>query len=125
MGTTQKSEIINIHEKFDLFSDHWSPKRIGVLNRQQIILAKVQGEFVFHKHDNEYELFMVMKGQLSIEMRNRTVTINSGEFFVVPKGVEHKPFANEETHLLLFEPLSTEHTGDVKTEITVESYEEI
>ena len=68
---------------------------------------------------------MVMKGQLSIEMRNRTVTINSGEFFVVPKGVEHKPFANEETHLLLFEPLSTEHTGDVKTEITVESYEEI
>ena len=125
MGATQKSEVINIQEKFDLFSDHWSPKRIGVLNRQQIILAKVQGEFVFHKHDNEDELFMVMKGQLSIEMRDRTVTINSGEFFVVPKGVEHKPFANEETHLLLFEPLSTEHTGDVKTEITVESYEEI
>ena len=125
MGATQKSEVINIQEKFDLFSDHWSPKRIGVLNRQQIILAKVQGEFVFHKHDNEDELFMVMKGQLSIEMRDRTVTINPGEFFVVPKGVEHKPFANEETHLLLFEPLSTEHTGDVKTEITVESYEEI
>ena len=125
MGATQKSEVINIKEKFDLFSDHWSPKRIGVLNRQQIILAKVQGEFVFHKHDNEDELFMVMKGQLSIEMRDRTVTINPGEFFVVPKGVEHKPFANAETHLLLFEPLSTEHTGDVKTEITVESYEEI
>ena len=125
MGSTQKSEVINIQEKFDLFSDHWSPKRIGVLNGQQIILAKVQGEFVFHKHDNEDELFMVMKGQLSIEMRDRTVTINSGEFFVVPKGVEHKPFANEETYLLLFEPLSTEHTGDVKTEITVESYEEI
>ena len=125
MGATQKSEVINIQEKFDLFSDHWSPKRIGVLNRQQIILAKVQGEFVFHKHDNEDELFMVMKGQLSIEMRDRTVTVNSGEFFVVPKGVEHKPFANAETHLLLFEPLSTEHTGDVKTEITVESYEEI
>ena len=125
MGATQKSEVINIQEKFDLFSDHWSPKRIGVLNRQQIILAKVQGEFVFHKHDNEDELFMVMKGQLSIKMRDRTVTVNSGEFFVVPKGVEHKPFANAETHLLLFEPLSTEHTGDVKTEITVESYEEI
>ena len=110
---------------FRLSHHHWLPKRIGVLNGQQIILAKVQGEFVFHKHDNEDELFMVMKGQLSIEMRDRTVTINSGEFFVVPKGVEHKPFANEETHLLLFEPLSTEHTGDVKTEITVESYEEI
>ena len=125
MGTTQKSEVINIHEKFDLFSDHWSPKRIGVLNGQQIILAKVQGEFVFHKHDDEDELFMVMKGQLYIEMRDRTVTVNPGEFFVVPQGVEHNPSANEETYLLLFEPLSTKHTGDVKTEIMVDSYEEI
>ena len=125
MGSTQKSEVINIQEKFDLFSDHWSPKRIGVLNGQQIILAKVQGEFVFHKHDDEDELFWVIKGQLKIELRDRTVTVNPGEFFVVPKGVEHKPSAIEETHLLLFEPLSTKHTGDVTADITVETYEDI
>ncbi len=125
MGTTQKSKVINIQKKFDLFSDHWSPKRIGVLNGQQIILAKVQGEFVFHKHDDEDELFWVMKGQLKIELRDRTITVNPGEFFVVSKGVEHKPSAIEETHLLLFEPLSTKHTGDVTADITVETYEDI
>ncbi len=119
------SDVVNIQEKFGLFSDHWSPKRIGVLNGQQIILAKVQGEFVFHKHDDEDELFWVMKGQLKMELPNRTVVINPGEFFVVPKGVEHRPSATEETHLLLFEPLSTKHTGDVMAEITVETYEEI
>ena len=117
--------VVNISEKFSLFNDHWSPKRIGELNGQQVIIAKVQGEFVFHKHDDEDELFMVMKGQLKLEMRDQTVVINPGEFYIVPKGVEHKPVAEEETHLLLFEPMSTQHTGDVKSEITVENYEEI
>ena len=122
--------VINIQEKFDLFSDQWSPKRIGELNGQQVILAKIEGEFVFHKHDDEDELFMVMKGQLSLELRGQdeeptTVVVNPGEFFIVPRGVEHKPTATEETHLLLFEPLSTKHTGDVMADITVESYEEI
>ncbi|MBT6968481.1 MAG: cupin domain-containing protein, partial [Planctomycetes bacterium] len=105
-------DVINIQQKFDLFSDRWSPKRIGQLNGQQVILAKIEGEFVFHKHDDEDELFMVMKGQLSLELRGHdeettTVVVNPGEFFIVPKGVEHKPTATEETHLLLFEPLST------------------
>jgi mannose-6-phosphate isomerase-like protein (cupin superfamily) len=122
--------VINIQQKFDLFSDRWSPKRIGELNGQQVILAKIEGEFVFHKHDDEDELFMVMKGQLSLELRRHdeeptTVVVNPGEFFIVPRGVEHKPTATEETHLLLFEPLSTKHTGDVMADITVESYEEI
>ena len=122
--------VINIQQKFDLFSDRWSPKRIGELNGQQVILAKIEGEFVFHKHDDEDELFMVMKGQLSLELRGHdeeptTVMVNPGEFFIVPRGVEHKPTATEETHLLLFEPLSTKHTGDVLADITVESYEEI
>jgi len=122
--------VINIQQKFDLFTDRWSPKRIGELNGQQVILAKIQGEFVFHKHDDEDELFMVMKGQLSLELRGSdeettTVVVNPGEFFIVPRGVEHKPTATEETHLLLFEPLSTQHTGDVMADITVESYEEI
>ena len=119
------TDAINIQEKFGLFSDHWSPKKIGELNGQQIILAKVQGEFVFHKHDNEVELFMVMKGQLIIELRERSVVVNPGEFYTVPRGIEHKPTAKEETHLLLFEPLSTKHTGDVMADITVETYEEI
>jgi len=122
--------VINIQQKFDLFSDRWSPKRIGELNGQQVILAKIEGEFVFHKHDDEDELFMVMKGQLSLELRGHdeeptTVVVNPGEFFIVPRGVEHRPTAKEETHLLLFEPLSTKHTGDVMADITVESYEEI
>ena len=122
--------VVNIQQKFDLFSDRWSPKRIGELNGQQVILAKIEGEFVFHKHDDEDALFMVMKGQLSLELRGRdeeptTVVVNPGEFFIVPRGVEHKPTATEETHLLLFEPLSTKHTGDAMADITVESYEEI
>jgi mannose-6-phosphate isomerase-like protein (cupin superfamily) len=121
----QSTDAINIQEKFGLFSDCWSPKKIGELNGQQIILAKVQGEFVFHKHDNEDELFMVIKGQLIIELRERSVVLNPGEFYIVLRGIEHKPTAKEETHLLLFEPLSTKHTGDVMADITVETYEEI
>ena len=118
-------EVINIQQKFDLFQDHWSPKKVGELNGQQILLAKIQGEFVFHKHDNEDELFMVKKGVLEIHLRDKIVTINEGEFFIVPKGVEHKPVAKEEVHVLLFEPLSTKHTGDIIADITVEEYESI
>ncbi len=119
------SKVINIQEKLHLFTDQWSPKRIGKLNGQQILLAKIQGEFVFHKHDNEDELFMVIQGQLKLELKDQTVTVDPGEFYIVPKGVEHKPIAEEETHLLLFEPLSTKHTGDVMADITVETYQEI
>ena len=118
-------EAVNIKDKFGQFDEHWSPKRVGQLNGQQILLAKLKGEFVFHKHDDEDELFMVMKGQLKLELRDQTVVINPGEFYIVPKGVEHKPVAEDETYLLLFEPMSTQHTGDVKSEITVENYEEI
>ena len=119
------NEVINIEQKFSLFSDYLSPKRIEILNGQQIILAKLKGEFVFHKHDHEDELFMVIKGQLILELKDKTVVVNPGEFYTVPRGVEHKPTAKEETHLLLFEPLETKHTGDVTADITVEEYEEI
>tara|TARA_Y100000589_G_scaffold33372_1_gene27869 strand:- start:662 stop:1024 length:363 start_codon:yes stop_codon:yes gene_type:complete len=119
------NEVINIKEKFGLFSDYLSPKRIEKLNGQQIILAKLKGEFVFHKHDDQDELFMVIKGQLLLELEDKTVVVNPGEFYTVPRGVEHKPTAKEETHLLLFEPLETKHTGDVMTDITVDEYEEI
>ena len=119
------NKIVNIQEKLKLFSAHWAPKKIGELNGQQVLLAKIQGEFVFHKHDDEDELFMVIKGQLELVLRDRKVILNEGEFFIVPKGVEHKPIAKEETHLLLFEPLSTKHTGDVLADITVKTYESI
>ena len=119
------NEVINIEEKFSLFSDYLSPKRIEKLNGQQIILAKLKGEFVFHKHDHEDELFMVIKGQLILELKDKTVVVNPGEFYTVPRGVEHKPTAKKETHLLLFEPLETKHSGDVVADITVEEYEEI
>jgi mannose-6-phosphate isomerase-like protein (cupin superfamily) len=116
---------INIQEKFKLFSDLWSPKKIGELNGQQVLLAKLKGEFLFHKHDHEDELFMVMKGSLDIEFRDKTITLNEGEFYIVPKGIEHKPIAKEEVHLLLFEPLSIKHTGNIIADITVETYESI
>ncbi|PQJ71937.1 cupin domain-containing protein [Polaribacter butkevichii] len=114
--------VINLQDKLTLFSDHWSPKKVGELNGQQILLAKLKGEFVFHKHDYEDELFMVLKGSLDIELRNKTVTLKEGEFYIVPKGVEHKPIAKEEVHIVLFEPLSIKHTGDVIADITVETY---
>ena len=117
--------VVNIQEKFKLFSDHWSPKKVGELNGQQVLLAKLKGEFVFHKHEDEDELFLVMKGCLIIELRYKTITLNQGEFYIVPKGVEHKPIATEEVHLLLFEPLSIKHTGEVIADITVETYESI
>lgn len=117
--------VVNIQEKFNLFHDHWSPKKIGELNGQQILLVKIKGEFVFHNHENEDELFMVKKGVLEMHLRDKIVTINEGEFYIVPKGVEHKPVAKEEVHILLFEPLSTKHTGDIVADITVETYEEI
>ncbi len=117
--------VINIQEKFNLFSDRWSPKKIAELNGQKVLLAKIKGEFVFHKHDNEDELFMVMKGQLQIDLEDSSVLVNEGEFYIVPKGVLHKPIAKEEAHILLFEPLSTKHTGDVISDITVEIYESI
>jgi len=117
--------VINVEEKFKLFSDLWTPKKIGELNGQQILLAKLKGEFLFHKHDNEDELFMVVKGCLNIELRDKTITLNEGEFYIVHKGVEHKPIAKEEVHLLLFEPLSIKHTGNIIADITVETYESI
>ncbi|UAM97623.1 cupin domain-containing protein [Polaribacter litorisediminis] len=116
---------INIQEKLNLFSDHWSPKKVGELNGQQILLAKLKGEFIWHTNENEDEFFMVIKGSLDIEFKDKTITLHKGEFFIVPRGVEHKPIAKEEVHVLLFEPLSIKHTGNVMADITVENYERI
>lgn len=116
-------EAINLHEKFQTFSDHWSPKIIGALNGQEIRLAKLKGEFIWHDHKDEDELFFVVKGSLKMEFRDKTVVLNAGEMLIVPKGVEHKPVAEEEVWVLLFEPAQIKHTGDVQHELTKSRHE--
>ncbi len=118
-------EVVNINQKFSLFNEHWSPKIIGQLNGQDVKLAKIKGEFVWHDHKNEDELFYIIKGTLKIEFRDKVVTLNEGEMFIIPKGAEHKPIADEEVWVLLFEPSNIKHTGEVKHELTKERYEKI
>jgi mannose-6-phosphate isomerase-like protein (cupin superfamily) len=116
---------INLLEKFGLFSEHWSPRIVGELNGQQVKLAKLKGEFVFHHHENEDELFLVVKGKLKMEFRDKTVELNEGEVLIVPRGIEHKPVADEEVCVLLFEPASTLNTGNLVNERTKTQLETI
>ncbi len=111
---------VNISEKLALFSNYWTPKIVGELNDSYIKLVKLKGEFVWHLHDNEDELFLVVKGKLVIKLRNRDVILNEGEFFIVPRG-EHMPAAKEEVHVMLLEPKTTINTGNVKNERTIEA----
>lgn len=111
-------EKVNIKQKLALFSEHWSPKIVGELNGQHVKLAKLKGEFVWHKHDHEDELFYVIKGSLKMEYRDRAVVINENEFIIVPKGVEHRPVADEEVAILLFEPATTLNTGNIENDLT-------
>ncbi len=115
-----QSEPVNLAGAVAQIQDYWDPHIVGELNGQHVKLAKVKGEFIWHHHENEDELFLVLKGVLHLEMRNRTVTLEEGDFFVVPKGVEHKPVAEDEVHLLMFEPASTLNTGNVRNERTVD-----
>ena len=110
---------VNVREKLTLFHDHWSPRIVGELNGQHVKLVKFQGEFVWHKHDHEDELFLVLKGRFRMEFRDREIELEEGEFLIVPRGVEHRPVADEEVHVLLFEPAGTLNTGDVEDERTV------
>lgn len=116
---------ININEKFELFNDHWSPKIIGSLNGQDVKLAKVKGEFVWHNHEAEDELFYILKGVLKMEFRDKVVTLNPGEMIIVPKGVDHRPIAEEEVWIMLFEPSQIKHTGEVQSNLTVDKYDRI
>lgn len=118
-------EIINLVKKLSLFSDHWSPKIVGELNGQLVKLAKLKGEFVWHRHELEDELFFVIKGVLHMHFRDRVETIHENEFIIVPKGVEHKPAAEEEVSVMLFEPVSTLNTGDKRNDLTKETLEKI
>jgi len=118
-------EKVNIAEKLSKFTDHWNPRIIGELNGQQIKAAKLKGEFFFHQHENEDEMFLIIKGTLKMEFRDRTEIIKPGEFIIVPRGVEHKPVADEEVELLLFEPASTLNTGNIENERTKRQLEKI
>jgi mannose-6-phosphate isomerase-like protein (cupin superfamily) len=118
---------INIDEKFSKFSKNWHPHQIAIVDNMQVILAKLKGEFVWHSHEHEDELFQVLKGTLYMQFRDRTEVVKQGEIIVVPKGVEHNPMTknDEEVHVLLFEKLSTAHTGNVQHEKTQTEYPKI
>jgi mannose-6-phosphate isomerase-like protein (cupin superfamily) len=116
---------VNISEKLGQFNDYYNPRIIGELNGQHVKAVKLKGEFVWHHHDNEDELFLVIKGKLKMEFRDKIAEVLPGEFIIVPKGVEHKPVAEDEVHLVLFEPASTLNTGNIENERTRKVLEKI
>jgi mannose-6-phosphate isomerase-like protein (cupin superfamily) len=114
---------VNLAQKFELFDEYWSPKIVGELNGQHVKLAKLKGEFVWHQHEDEDELFLVVRGRLTMKLRTGEIVLEAGEFLIMPRGIEHCPLAEEEAHVLLFEPIETKHTGDVQSDRTVETYD--
>jgi mannose-6-phosphate isomerase-like protein (cupin superfamily) len=118
-------ESVNLAEKFALFQDYWSPKIVGELNGQQVLLAKLKGQFVWHQHETQDEMFLVVKGRLILRFRDTEAILDEGEFMIVPRGADHLPVALDEVHVLLFEPLGTAHTGNVQSEKTVTKFERI
>lgn len=118
-------EKVNIYEKLNLFTEHWSPKIIGEVNEAYVKIAKLKGEFLWHSHENEDEMFYVLKGVLVIKFRDKDVELSEGEFIIIPKGVEHMPVAENEVHVMLIEAKSTLNTGDVINERTVENLDKI
>jgi mannose-6-phosphate isomerase-like protein (cupin superfamily) len=116
---------VNLREKLARINDHWNPRIVGELNGQQVKLVKFQGEFIWHHHDNEDELFLVVEGRFRMEFRDRHVWLEEGEVLIVPRGVEHRPVAEEQVSVLLFEPASTLNTGNVRNERTVEQLQRV
>ena len=118
-------QSVNLQEKFDLIDQYWSPRIAGELNGQYVKLAKLKGQFLWHLHEEEDELFLVVKGRLTILLRGQDVTLEAGEFLIVPRGVEHKPVAYEEAHVLLFEPKTTVNTGNIRDERTIANHQTV
>jgi len=116
-----KLEVIIFKEKFSLFTDRWSSKIIGEMNDSYVKIAKLQGEFVWHLHENEDEMFLIIQGTLTIRLRDRDLVVNEGEFVIIPRGVEHMPVAEEEVYLMMLEPKTTVNTGNVESDRTVEA----
>ena len=125
METKSAIEKVNLSEKLKLFADQWSPKIVGDLNDSYVKLVKLQGEFVWHHHEDEDEMFLVIKGKLLIKLRDRDINLEEGEFVIIPRGVEHLPVAIEEAHVLLLEPKTTLNTGNVRGDKTVEILDRI
>jgi mannose-6-phosphate isomerase-like protein (cupin superfamily) len=117
-SSTRKIEKVNLAEKLSLFGEHWKPKIVGELNGQHIKIVKLLGEFVWHHHEREDELFLIIEGSLRMEFRDKTITLDKGEFLIVPSGVEHRPVAEHEVEIVLFEPAGTLNTGNTKNELT-------
>lgn len=109
---------VNLKNKLELVTEYWSPKIVGELNDSHVLLAKLKGEFVWHKHDNEDELFYIIKGKLLIKLRDQDIHLQEGEFVIIPKGVEHLPVADDEVHIMLIEPKSTLNTGNADSDFT-------
>ena len=116
---------VNLSQKFNLVDEFWSPRIVGELNGQAVKIAKIKGQFIWHSHENEDEFFLVVKGAMVIRLREGDIQLNEGEFFVVPRGVEHKPVAEKEAHILMFEPTGTLNTGSVNNERTIEKVKRI
>ncbi len=116
-------EKVNLAEKLSVFKDYFNPRIVGELNGQHVKLVKFQGEFIWHHHDNEDELFYVVKGSFDMHFRDKTITVNAGEFLIVPRGVEHKPVAEQEVSIMLFEPATTLNTGNIINKKTVTNLE--
>ena len=122
---TESASKVNVEQKLLMFNDYWNPRIVGELNNQQVKLAKFKGEFVWHKHDHEDELFFVIDGNLQIELKDKTIELTANEFVIIPRGVEHRPVALNEVSVMLFEPTSTLNTGDKRGDMTHEKLEKL
>lgn len=118
-------EKVNLAEKFESFEDHWHPRIVGRLNGQEVKIARLKGEFVMHKHDDEDEMFLVISGRLKMELEDKVLQLEEGEFVIIPKGVLHRPVADEEVKVMLFEPEGTVNTGNTDGNLTRKTIEEI
>ena len=116
---------VNLREKLAAFSDYWNPRIVGELNGQHVKVVKFEGEFVWHHHAEEDEFFLVLRGSFQMDFRDRSVTLGEGDFLIVPRGVDHRPVAEREVEVLLFEPAEIKHTGNVESELTVHEWERI
>lgn len=116
---------VNVQEKLALISDHWNPRIVGELNGQHVKLVKFKGEFVWHDHAHEDEMFLVVRGSFRMDFRDRAVSLGEGDFIIVPRGVEHRPVAEQEVEVMLFEPAQIKHTGDVESDLTVKEYQRL
>jgi mannose-6-phosphate isomerase-like protein (cupin superfamily) len=115
LSTHMQNKAINLSDKLSAFNEHWSPRTVGTFNGHDLMVVKVKGEFVWHTHADTDDFFLVLVGELKVQMRDRTVELNAGDMYVVPKGVEHRTVADEEAHLFLIEPTGTPNTGSVET----------